>query len=65
MFIKVHNYYSNGVYYINVSNINRFYNFLIRDNLVTMIEINPDISFEAKETPEEILNLIKGSYLNV
>lgn len=65
MFIKAHHYHSNEEYYINVSNINRFYRFLVCERLVTIIEINPNISFEAKETPEEIFNLIKGSYLNV
>ena len=61
MFIKLTNSVEN--IYVNVSNIIYFSKYVF--NKFSHLEMTNGNSLTVNESPEEILNLIKGTYINV
>ena len=65
MFIKLTLEHNKDYVYINTNLIQSFTQNKTLKGRFTSIYYNDDDSYSVTETPEEILNLIKGNYLNV
>jgi len=65
MFIKINTIPNKRPFYLNTTKILWIWKIQHPTDNVTRIQLADDEFFDVYETPEEILKLIKGTYLNV
>ena len=65
MFIKLTDAYNNLSFYLNVVYILSFRSNKETNCTTITVTVDTNYCYQIKESPEEILNLIKGTYINV